>query len=332
MSDEDLIWIEVGKIGDYQVPFTLWVKREIVGSHFVDENKNLQLPVRKDCGNCYVIMSIDPNSLLKDRCKVKGLVGWQPIGDDSPKASDKMQIAWFISNKLPNQEFVEDFKTLDQLYAWMEWKNSFIWVAKCFLAGHSSPDNPLLRPLEEGEIDQYYHDFCWLTVDLYENLWKLISLKTRRIRAIFNKQGWALDSPRQLLEEIIASGINGEFSNFLKPRYERNAKELTKIAKLARRTYIGFLPQKDREELVRLKEKHSQPNVWLKRLIDVSRLLGEKDEFISVRVAIHDEIMKGICNLQINASCKPEWRQHGQLSEIWTDGVKKLGLNNGWRP
>jgi hypothetical protein len=333
MSKEELIWIEIGKIDDRQVPFGLWVEQKIAGPVLTDRDGNLQPAIRKDCGNCYIVMALNQNLVLRDRCKFEGIVGWEPVGDDSPEASDKMQIAWFISNELPNREFVKDFKTLDQLYEWMEWKNNCIWIAKCFVAGHGSPDNPLLRPLEEGEIDQYYHDFCWLTVDLYENLWKLINLKTRRIKAAFNKQGWVwpFESPRQLLEEIIATDINGEFSNILKPRYERNVKELKRLAKLAHRSYKGFLAPKDRTELARLKEKHSQPNVWLKRLLDVSRLLGETDEFIRVRVAIHDEILRGVCKLELDAACQPEWRRHGQISELWIDGVKRPGINNGWQ-
>ena len=333
MINEESIEIEIGKIGDRRVLFGLWVEYRTVETLLTDRDGILQPAIRKDCGNCYIVVHLNQKLVLRDRCKLEGIVGWEPVGGASPEASDKMQIAWFIANELPNQEFVGDFKTLDQLYAWMEWKNSCIWIAKCFIVGHGSPDNPLLRSLEEGEIDQYYHDFCWLTVDLYENLWKLVSLRTRHIKAAFTKQGWGwpFKSHRQLLEQIIAVGIDGEFSNILKPRYERHAKELKKLAKLAHRSYKGFLTPKDTAELTRLKGKHSQANVWLNRLIDVSRWLGATDEFIRVRVAIHDEIMRGLCKLQLDAACKPEWKRHGQISELWIDGVKRAGINNGWQ-
>lgn len=324
--------MKIGKLGDYVIQVSLWINRSQLESIFTDTDGNLEPAIRKDCGNCHIVLFPIQNHLLRDRFKIVGWIVGQPVGSNSPEASDKEKIAKFIS-ELPNSSFVEDFTHLDQIYHWMEWKDTCIWISKCFMAGHrSSVDNPLLRSLEEGEIDQYYHDSCWLSVDLYENLWKLIHLKDRRIKAAFNKLGWgwSFESPRELLEEIIATEINGEFSNILKPRYERHVKELKKLAKLAHRSYKGFLTQKDRTELSRLKEKHSQPNIWLTRLIDVSRLLAETDEFIRVRVGIHDEIMRGICKLQQDAACKPELRRHGQISEIWIDGAKRIGINNGW--
>ncbi|MBD2014333.1 hypothetical protein H6F96_10150 [Microcoleus sp. FACHB-53] len=322
--------IEMAKIGDHGIRFNLWIDFSQLNAIFSDTDGNLQPVARKDCGNTHIVLAPLQDQLLRGRCKIKGWIFWTPVVNNAPEASDRERIAKFIS-ELPNANFIQDLTQLDQIYRWAEWKNECIWIAKCFMAGRGSVDNPLLRPLEEGEIDQYYHDSCWLTVDFYENLWKLIHLKDRRIKAAFNKLEWSFESPRQLLEEIIASEINGEFSNILKPRYEHHVKELKKLAKLAHRSYKGFLSQKDRTELARLKEKHSQPNTWLTRLIDVSRGLAETDEFFQVRVAIHDEIMRGICKLQQDAACKPELRRQGQISEIWIDGAKRIGINNGWR-
>lgn len=323
----------MGKIGDYVTRVNVWINFSQLKSIFGDSDGDLQPATRKDYGNCHIVLFLRQDQLLRDRCKIEGWIVWESVGSNSPEASDKEKIAKFIS-ELPNASFLQDLIQLDQIYHWLQWKNECIWIAKCFLAGHrSSVDNPLLRSLEEGEIDQYYHDSCWLSVDLYENLWKLINLKNRRIKAAFNKLGWerSFESPRQLLEEIIASEINGEFSNILKHRYEHHIKELKRLAKLAHRSYKGFLCKKEAAELIRLKEKYSQPNVWLTRLIDVSRLLGEIDEFIRVRVAVHDEILRGICRLQQDAACKPELRQHGQISELWIDGVRRVGINNGWQ-
>lgn len=204
----------------------------------------------------------------------------------------------------------------------MEWKNNCISTAKCFLAGRSSPENPLLRSLEEGQVDQYYHDQCWLSVELYENLWKLLNVKEKRIKAAFKKQGWDFNSPRIALEQILANEINGEFSVILKPYHEQNAKELRRIAKLQNHAHKGFgLRKADEEERKRLVEKYSSEpqNIYLDRVLASAATLAEKDALIRTHLEIHHAVMRGITKLHLDAACKPHLKQHGQTSFTWSN-------------
>lgn len=324
--------IEVGKIGDCIVKFAVWVDLTRAIKILTGQEGNLAPAVRQACGNCHVVMGPNQEQLLRNRVKFEGLIVWTPVGDDSLEATDKVRIARFIS-ELPSRVLVEEFTTLDQVYRWMEWKDKCIWIAKCFLAGHKHLDNPLLRELEEGTIDKYYHDNVWLTVDLYENLWKLIHLKGKLVKAAFLKQGW--DYPfkcsRELLEEIISSFIDGEFSNVLKSHYVEHAGEFRKIATLGRKNNKDFLSTQERQRLTELTKKHSQPNVWLERLLAVGNALAEWDSFVQVRMNIHQEIMDGIAAFQVVANFKPELKKHGQTSYTWQNGVKVSGTKPGWK-
>ena len=319
MDDKKLTYIEIGKVGDCVVEFTFYQ----VGEPLNDD----PLPACS-IGLCTAFLT--NYQKLPTRTKYEGLLRWEPVlkNDVLPTASDKGLIAQFISD-LPSRQFIENIKTLDQLYEWMSWKNQCLWIAKCFLAGNQSPDNPLLRPLEEGLISQYTYDIFWLTVDLYENWWKLINLKTRIIKSAFKKQGWGWEftTARELLESIIASEIDGEFSMRMKPYYVQNASEFRELATLANRSYRGFLTVQEKENMEKLKQKHSVPNIWFKRLIDVSQLLAEKDEFIRVRVAIHQELMRGISKLHRDAGYKPELREQAQISYVWRNGTRIKGIH-----
>ena len=321
--------IRIGDSTDRIIKFGIWVEQGIA-VFALTQNGKLESPTRKRCGDCHLLIGLSQH--LGNRCKLEGFVVWTPVGDDSPEASDRVRIANFIS-ELPNKSLIAEFTHLDQLYHWMSWKNNCISIAKCFLAGHKTPENPLLRALEEAEIDQYYHDQCWLTTDLYENLWKLLSLKEKRIKAAFKKQGWDFSCPRIVLEQILASEINGEFSVILKPHHEENAKELKKIAKLQHRAHKGFgLGTEENKELRRLTQKYSEePNILLDRLLRVAAALSKQDGFISTRLVVHRALMQGIARLKLDAGCKPQLKQHGQISSTWIDGQKLPGVNHKWK-
>jgi hypothetical protein len=216
----------------------------------------------------------------------------------------------------------------------MEWKYNCISIAKCFLAGHGSPENPLLRELEEGAIDQYYHDQCWLSAQFSENLWKLLSLKEKRIKAGFKERGWDFSSPRIVLEQILASEVNGEFSVILKPRHEVNPKELKRLAILQNHDHKGFgLNKADEEERKRLVKKYSSEpeSIWLDRVFAIAAILAKKDALIRTHLEIHRALMRGITKLRLDAACKPHLKKHGQVSSTWINGQKFPGLNHKWR-
>lgn len=326
------VTITIGKIGDHIVDFAVWVDWARARHLLVDREGSLVPALRKECGNCHVVMGVNQEQILSDRIKCEGRITWTPVGDNSPSATEKLRIARFISN-LPNHAFVGDFTDLCQVYAWMEWKNGCIWKAKCFLAGHKHPDNPLLRELEEGIIDQYYHDSVWLTVNLYDNLWQLIHIQSRLIKTAFISQGWGypFKSPRELLEEIISSTIDGEFFNTLKPLYIAHAGEFKEIAKLGRKNNKDSLSTPERERLTKLTQKHSQPNIWQERLLAVGNALAEKNRSVRVQMNVHREIMDRIAALQLDAACKPEFKKHGQTSSTWQNGVKIPGIKPRWR-
>lgn len=134
---------------------------------------------------------------------------WNPVGSDSQDASDRERIAKFIF-ELPSNDFWQgDLKTFDQIWEWFGWRDRAIDIAKCFLAGCGNPDNPLLKELKAGLIDEETYKDIRLDAELFENWWKLVQINEQAIKAELEKVkswGYPFNSSRELVAEMIRFG------------------------------------------------------------------------------------------------------------------------------
>lgn len=279
------------------------------------------------------IISCESLQSFKTFDKVYFQVFWDKVGTDSPTATDRERIARFIST-LPDFFCVLEEKiTIDTLEAWILAKDAAVRIARCFLAGRSQPDNPLLRDLEDGLIDQWLHDYKWLESDLYENLWKLISLRERLIKTALAKiWGYPFTSSRDLMQQIIQEDLEGEFCQIFKPRYSYKSGEIQKIAKLKRKFHRDELSDAEQKQMWQLIDRHAPYPMWYDRVISVCQSLAVRgDVFIQTRLRIHGEILDGICKMQIRAECTPSLRHHRSRSHTWENCKKITGIVPKWK-
>lgn len=265
--------------------------------------------------------------------KVYIRVFWDTVGNDSPTATDRERIARFISTLPDFFRVLEEKITIDTLQAWIVAKDAAVQIARCFLAGRSQPDNPLLRDLEDGLIDQYLHDYWWLESDLYENLWKLVSLRERKIKAVLAKiWGYPFTSSRDLMQQIIQEDLEGEFCQIFKPRYSYKSSEIQKIAKLKRKLHRNELSDTEQKQMWHLIDRHAPYPMWCDRVVSVCKSsVVRGDTFIQTRMRIHGEIIDGLCKMQIRAECTPSLRHHRPRSHTWENCKQTAGITPGWK-
>ncbi len=313
--------IEIGKTSDKYVEFSVW--GDIPQSPFFN------------WGNCQVLFRfVDLARVLRGKYKITGYIIWEPLGSDAPEASDKLRLIRFLT-KLPDEAFLQEMKTLDQLFQWVGFKNECIDIARCWLAGHGFPDNPLARYLMEGDVcGKHYHDRTWLTADMYDNLWKLLNQRQKKLKSAFVKQDWGypFESPRAFLEEIMGCGVDSEFCVYLKHQHSSNTRENRKLATLGRKNIKNTASSKEIKELDALVSKHGQSNIWLHRLVTISEILAEHDSFIKTRLAVHKAFLDGIIALQQEATCNPQLKNLGlQQTSTWDNGEKFVGQKPKWK-
>ncbi len=251
--------------------------------------------------------------------KAELIAEWEVINSNA--ATDQEKIAHFISS-LPTLS--EEKCHPDQVCEWVRRKDWAVKLAKCYQAGKGQPDNPLLRELEDGLIDQWKHDYIWLECDLYENLWKLIKLRGRQIKSAIKRAfgDFPFACGRELMEEIIRADIDDEFRQCLKKKYEWKPTHLKEIAKLKRKMHRDEISDPELERLYALIDQHAPYPIWYDRLLSVCEVLAERDPFISTRLNINSDIIDGLCRLKLKAECDPLLKHHRRPAETWIDGKK----------
>lgn len=319
---------------------TLWAQR----LPFVTQEGQIELFREYSDGDCHAQIAITEQ--LGCRFKLSFLITWKTVGYDFPGASDRTRTARLIS-ELPSESFLQELQDFDQLRHWMALKDFAIQLAKCWEAGRGQPDNPLAWALEENLVTEWWHDYVWLSVDLYENLWRLIHLKARAIKAAFKKR-WEhpFTSVPELLQEIVRSDIDSEFLNCLKPLFIEKANEISEITNIKRRQrryfplpihanwqrltlWVRMVQLVEWELLRKLVRQYSTPAIWYERLMEVTQALAERDTFVATRLKIHYELQDSLHKMQQRASCDPNLKRLGfQTSKTWEDGVKSEGINS----
>lgn len=307
------------------VQFSVWATLAQVYHLLVDNKGDIQSAVKRNFGNCNIVLAPNENKILGEKCKFEGFVIWEPLGDDATGARDKQRLIRFLTD-LPSAGFIRELETIDQLFEWVGFKNFCIDIAKCWLAGHELPDNPLARYQMEGmDSGKAYHDYIWLSADLFDNLWKLIEKKYHKIKSSFIKRGWEypFNGPRHLIEKILAPYIDSEFEHCLKDGHQVKPGDSRLIADFGRKHIKGSISPKEQEKLSVLVKNYGQTNILLNQVIDVSNALAKTDRFINTRLNIHNNLLLGIYGLQQDACRKPELKVAGfQDNYIYLNGFK----------
>ena len=244
---------------------------------------------------------------------------WETIGDNSSSASDKEQIAFYIS-RLPSSDWL-DGASFDQICEWMMCHDFAIRLAKCFL--YQQPDNPLARELEEGIIDQYEHDYIWLISDRYNNFWNLILRKEKKIKTALSKNwGYPFQNRKEFFQEIVRAYIEGNFTKCFEQNYEHKPREYKALITASRQQANGQdIPESKAKKLNKLAKKYIPLNVWNERLIEISTVLAERDSLIKAHLAINKTLTDALLALEQKACCDPTLKDHAPRFYAWRRGL-----------
>jgi hypothetical protein len=255
-----------------------------------------------------------------------GMIIWQPIlRNIAPTDPDKKRLVQFFS-ELPNEAFLEKVKDSCQLEAWVNAKTECLWIAQCLMAGQEFPDNPLICPLEQGEIDRFRHDYLWLVTDYYNNLWWLLNTKHQEISKSLKNEGYHQSTPLFLIEQIAKENIEGEFQKIFKSHYTFSEYDLRHICTYSRKSCTGQIEADEQQKFEQLLEKHSNPSIWLKRLLRVCTVLAERDQLVQAAMKKHYAICHAMYSMLENSTYKSEIRHHGK-SYTFLNGKKFEGVN-----
>ena len=261
---------------------------------------------------------VDCRVINKVLCPWKWEFSKTEIGELTPTSSDKLKIANFIAN-LPSSDYLENRLTFDQVGEALGLRDRAVRVARCFVAGHDAPDNPMFREVEDGIISQIEADQIWLHSDLFENLWKLLTAKERKIKTVLERNyGFPFDNVRELLEEIIRHDFDWQFALTF-----RDAKITANQMHCYRKIAIKKNPSdKEREAQWKLRDKLGASPIWLERLVNVLEALSERDKLIATRFSIHQTLTSGLSKLPFQASCNPETRYLVSQTKQWSNGFR----------
>lgn len=249
---------------------------------------------------------------MSSKIKINFCVFWESVGSNSETDSDKKRIAHFIS-ELPSESLLHELKTIDQLAMWVDKKNFAIRLAKCWDAGHSTPDNPLIIDMEKGLINQWKSDHIWLQASYYEQISKLLQQRGRKIIKFLKKE-WdcPFKSERELLQELLQEAFDNEYSLLIKKRHIHKSSDVRKLATLCRKKMReGELAAEVEQTLTDLCKQLGGELVWHHRLAQICHYLAKEDTWIGLWLKIikaHQDVEAAM--LQASA-CDPKLREHG---------------------
>jgi hypothetical protein len=253
---------------------------------------------------------------LTSRTKTKFSIAWMSVLPTYQQNSDREKLIGFIS-ELPDGYFLNNVQHIDQIKAWMRYKNHAINIAKCLQAGHGIPDNPLERELREGDISQWRHDGVWFEAKFYEHIWQLCLLKGDKIRKVLTPN-YNFDSNLSLCKELIRPHFNSEFSLWMKSYHEENTQDNKKLANLVRKSIKGKANKEDFKNLRAVINNFIGEGDHLLRVIvlECCRNLAKKDSWIESWLKMKEVYCEGAATRIQKEVCDPSFKDEG-FGQSW---------------
>lgn len=117
IGEDDLV--KVAGLEDYLLEIHFW-STEMLG---YENQVSVDIPVNHTYQylNCRAVLFLG-QKILNGKCKYDAIVSWKPVGSSSPKASDKLRLARFIS-ELPDADYLNQISHFDQLERWLHVKD-----------------------------------------------------------------------------------------------------------------------------------------------------------------------------------------------------------------
>lgn len=254
------------------------------------------------------------------------------VGTNSNEATDREKIAFCITDT-PSFDQIRKHKTTeDILYQLAKCKDFAVRIAKCFFVG--KVNKPLERDLEEGLIDEFERDLILLHGEFYENIWKIISNKWKKLKSLMAKtfSDFYFDSELQLMEAIVHEHLTEPFINFTTAGYKEYSPHRHKTMwNLQLKSNRKGLTDKEEEKLKKITRERAnnkgEINKWTARFLECCKILAEKDNYIETHLSIYKSITNGICAYNQKMHCNPSLSKHRNPSHAWVSGRVKW-LNN----
>jgi hypothetical protein len=256
------------------------------------------------------------------------------VGSNSNTATDREKIAYYISST-PDVYQLDKYKipiTEDILYQLADCRNYAVRIAKCFF--FDKVNKPLERDLEEGLIDEFERDLSLLNGEFYENIWKIISNKWKKIKPLMAKtfDDFSFNSELQLMERIIDEHLTEPFINFTTAGYKEYSPHRHKTMwKLRLKSTKEELTDKEQKKLKQITKERANTkgeiNKWTGRFLGACMILAEKDTYIAAHLSIYTELVKAKDAYHLKMHCNPLLSSHRAPSHSWANGRIKP-LNN----
>ena len=249
------------------------------------------------------------------------------VGSNSNTATDREKIAYYIAST-PDVCQLYKYKipiTEDILYQLTGCKNYAVMIAKCFF--FDKVNKPLAWDLEEGLIDEFERDLCLLNGEFYENLWKIISNKWKKIKPLMAKtfDDFSFNSELQLMKRIIDEHLTEPFINFTTAKYKEYSPHRHKLMhKLSLKSIETELTDKEQKTLKKITKERANSkgeiNKWTGRFLGACMILAEKDTYIAAHLSIYTELVKAIYAYNLKRHCNPSLSSHRATSHSWVNG------------
>lgn len=144
------------------------------------------------------------------------------------------KIGNYLANLPSDGLLIWDAKTPDQQAEWRRQRHFYSLLSQCWMARCTGGDDPLLQLKDKKGKLQFLYSQCWLTIDIYEQLWGLVQLSEGYVREKFTELGlkYPFESALDLFLYILLEQANENYSICLRPYVELSARKIAEGARL----------------------------------------------------------------------------------------------------
>jgi hypothetical protein len=143
-------------------------------------------------------------------------------------------IGVFLTTLPSDGLFIFDAKTQAQQMEWHRHRGIHHILSQCWTARFTGGDDPLAKYQGKKGEPGFFYDRCWLTIDIYEQVWGLVQLSEGYIREKFTelKSEYPFESALDLFLYILLEQANENYSICLRPYVEISARKIAEGARL----------------------------------------------------------------------------------------------------